>query len=206
VEQINLYYISLVIDNSQDSDIRRKNIDFEIKTMDNLLRHIDTVKINSFNIICKNELALRYSFIFNYNFMNYIVQDEINYSDKNKSNFFDLLAHGIVTRPISQWIAITQILDDLDIEAEICLEKGGGIQSRLDLLTKNNSLDYQRYPYLMAFSRYQMPLFYLDRENMMSIAKENNWLSILQQTWSCWYPKNGEVCGSCFACVRRPNF
>lgn len=206
VDKINLYYISLVIDNTENSNVRRKNVDYEIKTMNQLLKTIDTTKINSFNIICKNDDALHYSFIFNFNFINYIVKDSINYSQQNKSFFFDLLVNYIVSRPISQWLAITQLLDDLDITAEICLEKGGGIWSRLVDLKDNEHLDFKRYPYLKAFSRYEMPLFDLDRDNMILIAKKNNWVDILQQTWSCWYPKDGSACGSCFTCQRRPNF
>jgi hypothetical protein len=204
ITQINLYYISLVIDNLESSDIRRKSTQFEIDTMNLILQSIDISKIKNFNIIGQNNQLLHYSFQFNFPFMNYIQMDSIKYSDKNKVLFFDLFVDNIVHRPISQWGGITQVLDDLDIDAEICLEKGGGIWSKIKNLVVDGKIDFDRYPPLRAFIRYEIPLVDLDRDEMVEISKDRNWIDILRLTWSCWYPKNGQECGKCFTCQRRP--
>jgi hypothetical protein len=204
VLEINLYYISIVIDNIESSEIRRKSNIYEIQTMYQILSNINIEKVKSFTIFGKNEDLLHYSFIFNFPFMNYINRDSIEYSDKNKVFYFDLFVNGLVLRPINQWGGITQILDDLDIEAEICLEKGGGIWSKINKYVVNGEIQYDLFKPLKAFSNYQIPLFDIDREEMVSISSNKNWDDILKITWSCWYPKNNLPCGRCFTCKRRP--
>jgi len=203
VIEINLFYISLVIDNVEYSDVRRKSIPNEINTMLQILRKIDTNKIKKFNIIGKNEDLIRYSFMFNFNFMNFIQKQHINYSDKNKIYFFDLLSLDIISRPINQWGAITQILDDLNIEAEICIEKDGGIWSKIKNYVIDGRIQFDLLPALSAFSKYQIPLFDVSREEMLKNSNDN-WIRILEITWSCWYPKDNKPCGRCFTCKRRP--
>lgn len=204
VSEIYLYFISLVIDNVESSDVRRMSIPQELETMQLILSNIDKSKIKQFTIIGKSEDLLYYTFQFSYQFMNYISKDKIEYSDINKVYFFDLYVNGLVLRPITQWGAITQILDELDISAEICLEKGGGIWSRINKFVIDGQIQFDKMRSLSAFLRYQIPLFNIDRESMLDISKEKKWNSILELTWSCWYPKSGEQCGSCFTCVRRP--
>ena len=203
VHCINLFYISLVIDNLETSDIRRKSTDYEIETMYQILKNIDIKKIQQFTIIGKNEDLLKYSFLFDFKFMNYITKDKISYSEKNKALFFDLLTDGIVSRPINQWLGITQILDDLDIEAEICLEKDGGIWSKIKNYVIDGKIQFDLLPQLNAFSRYQIPLFDISRELMIELSNDS-WLEVLKMTWSCWYPKEGQPCQRCFTCKRRP--
>jgi hypothetical protein len=204
VSEIYLYFISLVIDNVETSDVRRMSISYELETMKLILDSIDKSKIKQFTIIGKPEDLLYYTFQFPYQFMNYIGKDKIEYSDINKVYFFDLYVSGIVLRPITQWGAITEILDELDISAEICLEKGGGIWSRISKFVIDGKIQFGKMRSLSAFLRYQIPLFDVDREFMLDISKEMEWNSILELTWSCWYPKNNEQCGKCFTCVRRP--
>lgn len=204
VSEIYLYFISLVIDNLESSDVRRKSVSQELETMQLILNRIDKSKIKQFTIIGKSEDLLYYTFQFPYAFMNYISKENIEYSDINKVYFFDLYVNGLVLRPITQWGAITQILDDLDIVAEICLEKGGGIWSRIKKFVNNGQINFDNMRALLAFSKYEIPLFDVSRDDMIDISKENGWISILELTWSCWYPKNGEQCGKCFTCIRRP--
>lgn len=204
VSSINLYYIALNIDDVENSNVGRRSITNEIETMIRILNNIDTSKIKKFTIIGKSEDLLYYSFQFTFPFMNFISKDKIEYSDKNKSYFFDLLVEGLVLRPITQWGAITQLLDDLNIEAEICLEKEGGIWSRINRYVIDGQIQFSRMSALNAFKRYQIPLFNINRQQMIQISDEKNWKSILQMTWSCWYPKDGLQCGKCFTCVRRP--
>lgn len=203
VECINLFYISLVIDNLETSDVRRKSTEHEIETMYFILKNIDNQKINRFTIIGKNENLLKYSFLFDFNFMNYITKENIKYSEKNKAYFFDLLIYDIVSRPVNQWLGITQILDDLDIDAEICLEKDGGIWSKIKNYVIDGEIQFDLLPSLNAFSRYQTPLFDISREQMIELSSDS-WLEVLKITWSCWYPKEGQPCQRCFTCKRRP--
>jgi hypothetical protein len=204
VSDIHLYYISLDIDNVDGSDIGRRSIQNEISTMNSILNVIDKTKIKQFTIIGSSENLLYYSFQFQYSFMNYINRDKIEYSDINKVYFFDLFTIGIVLRPITQWGAITQILDDFDIKAEICLEKEGGIWSRIKKFVKDGQIQFEKVRGLKAFLRYEIPLFDVSRDTMIQISKKNKWDSVLEITWSCWYPINGTQCGKCFTCKRRP--
>lgn len=203
VTEINLFYISLIIDNVENSDIRRKSIVNEIDSMITILKNIDISKIKNFTIIGKNEDLIRYSFMFDFSFMNFIQRDKIEYSDKNKVYLFDLLALDIISRPINQWGAITQILDDLNIEAEICIEKDGGIWGKIKNYVIDGRIQFNLLPPLSAFSNYQIPLFDVNREEMLKNSNDN-WIKILEMTWSCWYPKDNKPCGRCFTCKRRP--
>ena len=38
---------------------------------------------------------------------------------------------------------------------------------------------------------------------MLQEAKTQDFDSILNNTWSCWYPKNGKHCGKCIMCKER---
>ena len=204
VTEIYLYYIALVIDNIESSDIRRMSISYEIETMELILKSIDKSKIKKFTIISDQEDLLYFTFQFPYQFMNYIGIDKIEYSDINKVYFFDLYVSGLVLRPITQWGAITQVLDDLDINAEICLEKYGGIWSRINKFVIDGKIQFHKIRSLSAFKRYEMPLFDVSRDSMIDTSIKKGWLPILELTWSCWYPKNGNQCGKCFTCKRRP--
>lgn len=204
INEINLYYLSLVIDNVKTSKTRRASSKQEISTMNEILKIINTDKIKSFNIIGEKEDLLSYTFTFQFPFMNYILRDNIEYSDINKTYYFDLLVNDIVSRPINQWGAITQILDDLDIEAEICLEKNSVIWNNIKRYVIDNQIKFELFPPLKAFRRYQMPLFDIDRDEMMITSTENNWLDVLKISWSCWYPNGDKPCGKCFTCVKRP--
>lgn len=205
VSKIHIWYLALKIDNKSTSQVARMNRDHEITTMHKILSQIDRSKIVKFNIIGESEKLLYYHLIFGYQFMNFISKEQIHFSDRTKALFFDLWANNIVSRPISQWTAITQILDDFDIEAEICLERGGGIWSRIKDWVVDGEIQFHQCPGLEALRRYQIPLFDLDKEDMLKIANQSQ-IEILRQTWSCWYPQDDSPCQLCFACLARPKF
>lgn len=206
ISEINVYYISLWIDNIKKSNVGRRSVDIELKTMLTILQNIDTSKIKKFTIIGKSENLLMCNLMFNFDFMNYISKEEITLSDKTKINYFDLFLNGLMNRPVSQYTYITEILDQLDIEADICLEYNpGNPQSFWSLLSKSivgNKIGKTTLE-LEAFSKYNLPIIELTKEDMFDIAKNNEWLEILKLTWSCWYPDGLEPCGRCFACKRR---
>ena len=146
-----------------------------------------------------------YSFILPFRFVNFIGRENIEYSDKVKVNQFDLWSIGIIPRPVNQYGAISQILDEINIEAEVGIEKEGGVWSNTFYLFEsidiNNKIKFKPFKGISAFERYQLPLYNISREEMLEKSKK--WIPILTNTWSCWYPENDQECQSCFACLRR---
>jgi hypothetical protein len=207
ISEINIYYITLFIDNIKYSLVGRRSVDIELKTMLNILLMLNTSKIKKFNIIGKSEDLLTCSFMFNFDFMNYICKEEVTYSDKIKIYYFDLFANDFVNRPISQYTYISEILEELNIEADICLEYNpDNPRSFYNLVSKvivNNKISHENNPELKAFSRYNLPIISLTKEDMLEISINNGWCGVLEITWSCWYPYDNRPCNNCFACKRR---
>jgi 7-cyano-7-deazaguanine synthase in queuosine biosynthesis len=52
-----------------------------------------------------------------------------------------------------------------------------------------------------VFKYFHFPVIYLLKTEMLSIAKENNWLNIMNLTWFCHKPKNNLPCGKCNPCM-----
>jgi hypothetical protein len=206
ITEINIYYIALSIDNIKNSTVCRRSIEIELKTMQNILSVIETRKIKSFTIIGKSETLLHCNFMFNFSFMKYISKEEILLSDRTKVNYFDLFANGYMNRPVSQYTYISQILDDLDIEADICLEYNPDNPISFWSLLSNSIVGNKiipNKPELDSFSKYNLPIINLTKEDMLEISITNDWVDIVELSWSCWYPDEGEACGRCFACKRR---
>lgn len=212
VNQIEIFYISLFIDNTSDGsndpiDVYlypgRRSIEYELESMSIILSLIDTKKISKFTIIGKSEYLLFCNLIFNYSFMNYVSKETIEYSDETRINLLQLYDNELVLRPTCQWGAITEVLNFFDIEAEICIEKGGGFWTRLNHIIVDGKLNFDAYPGLKLFSRYQLPILEISKEEMLKISQEKKWTQMINLTWSCWYPENGEPCMKCFACKER---
>jgi len=51
-----------------------------------------------------------------------------------------------------------------------------------------------------VFNYFEFPLFETNKIEMYEIAKENNWLEIMELTWFCHTPKKGIPCGKCNPC------
>ena len=52
----------------------------------------------------------------------------------------------------------------------------------------------------------KFPLFKKTKKMLCKISKKYNFENILQQSWSCWFPKNdGTTCGKCPMCIERFN-
>lgn len=57
---------------------------------------------------------------------------------------------------------------------------------------------------LQLFANWKFPIIHLSKQDMWTIAIQKGFVSILQLTWSCWYPtKEGEPCGCCTMCKER---
>ena len=211
IEEINLFYIGTLIDNIKRIDVlfldaRRHSYDTELMTMSRILSIIDKRKIKKFTIWSTSDRLLLCTMAFPYDFMCYVQREDIEYSDKVKVNQFDLWLNGFILRPVTQYGAISQILDELDITAEIGIEKGGGLwtnTSEFFLENRQNKIVFKPFPGSGAFDRYEMPLYNIDRHEMINISKENDWIEILYMTWSCWYPDQNKPCGKCDMCKNR---
>ena len=70
-------------------------------------------------------------------------------------------------------------------------------------IDRQNKIVFKPFPGSGAFDRYEMPLYNIDRHEMINISKENDWIEILYMTWSCWYPDQNKPCGKCDMCKNR---
>lgn len=112
-------------------------------------------------------------------------------------------------RSISQYERITQYSYRHPYPIEVGLEKCG---TGLDKISQNYrkgtgygcQIDYQKAPRnYYIFQHIRFPICHLTKEDMIQKSTQNNTLSILELTWSCWFPKNGKPCGQCDMCQHR---
>lgn len=202
ISEISLFYIGLNIDNWDSKNFKRNSIETEIITMSKILTVLDNrQKIKQFTIFSTLQNINYWKLFFtDFDFMNWCELDEVVWSEQLEIDYVNLFNWGIVPRLKSQWGSITQLLNELDIQAEICLEKGGRIHYHLSNLPSN----CDKKVIDRVFSRYQMPLFEITRQDMILEATNKDWKDILKESWSCWFPKDSLPCGKCFTCQRRP--
>ncbi len=208
VSLINLFFLALNIDNIEETSLKRRSVKNEIESINKVLKIIDTTKINKLNIFGPHKNLIEYKFILDdFKFLNFIIRDEINYSDDLKNAYSKLFDMDIVPREKSQYGAITQIMNELDITAEVCIEKDGGLYNQISQFVEINgdlSKKIEGSELGEVFKRYNMPLFWIDKKNMLEESSLKKWTHILSETWTCWYPVKDKQCGLCFACQRRP--
>lgn len=77
------------------------------------------------------------------------------------------------------------IVNDITTDAE------GNYKLDTDNLSNKN---------LLLFKNFNFPLIYLTKIDMQDIAREMNFLDILNKTWFCHKPVNGQPCGLCTPC------
>ena len=208
VKSIDLYFLALNIDNIEDTSLKRRSIKNEVIAINKILKSVDTTKIKTLNIYGPHRNLIEYKFILDdFKFINFIIKDEIIYNNDLINAYSKLYDLEIVPREKSQYGAITQLINELNIEAEVCVEKDGGIFQQISkhVDIRGRILKDCKVPEIQyVFGNYQMPLFWIEKKNMLEEASIRNWTSILAETWSCWYPVDNKQCGKCFACQRRP--
>lgn len=208
VKSINLFYLALNIDNIENSSVKRQSIKNEIKSISKILALIDTSKLEKFSIYGNQKDLIEYALILSeYKFINFIIRDEIKYSNDIINAYATLYDIGVFHREKTQYGSITQLINELDIKAEVCIEKDGGIYQFLqEVVDKKGKLlpDTTNSEIYYIFGKYEMPLFWIDKRQMIEESSKKNWIIILNETWSCWYPAENKECGYCFACERRP--
>lgn len=61
------------------------------------------------------------------------------------------------------------------------------------------------------YQHFRFPILHLTKQNMFEAAREKGWLSILKNTWFCYYPlyfpyRRLNPCGTCITCKRQLNY
>lgn len=52
----------------------------------------------------------------------------------------------------------------------------------------------------LIFKHYLFPVLTIDKMDMYTTAKQNDWMEIMKLTWFCHRPKKGKPCGKCNPC------
>src|SRR5690606_2439399 len=55
-------------------------------------------------------------------------------------------------------------------------------------------------PDLELFRRFRFPLLPMTKLDMERVARENDFLDLMEMTWFCHTPVNGKPCGGCLPC------
>ncbi len=124
----------------------------------------------------------------------------------------DLAARGLMIRSKRQHGTLAEVTLDLAHPVEICLVKDETFQRSLPAgafigqrgecrLTRKVK---RRVPSLRIFSRFRFPLIYQNKKELFDHAKKQDFADLLEQTWSCWFPKENRPCGRCEMCRHRP--
>lgn len=182
--------------------ITRKNIDFEIKSM-NLIRKKLTEKYNLSNDIFYDTI-----------YVSSVKRDE-NIKNASRNIYFmkfgifsPILNHmnGYYSRPYNQYEKLAQYTKNFDYPIDLCIEKTdsgfckltenitiGQLDNRM-IIPNNNFQIYQKF---------RLPIMHLSKNDMKDIAIKDGYLDILKLSWSCWYPINDKMCGKCDMCLHR---
>lgn len=189
-------YLSGIIDNTPSNSVRRKNNKEELMSIKNIL-----------NILKKNDPEKSKLL------KPLIIIPNFNLSTKTKDSLQILYNKKMVRRPICQYGYLSQISLNLNKPIEIAIEK----EPRSSIMYKSihrfvtdsgknrriHKKYINKYKELDIYRNFRFTTLHLSKQNMLQIAKLNNFDKYLYLTWSCWYPKNGKPCGRCIMCKER---
>lgn len=66
---------------------------------------------------------------------------------------------------------------------------------------KDDGMNDKKYKFLTEILRFRVPLANTTKEQMLENAIIHDYDSFLHETWSCWYPQEGNLpCGECSLC------
>lgn len=208
VEKINLFYTSLCIDNHESSSVRRMNNKNEVLSINKILKLIDTSKINQIVLVGQHPDLVEFSVMLKeHTFLKTIIIDDFQYEHDIINSCALLYDLGIFEREKNQYASISQLLKKLSITAEVCINKDDDICLALtDMVDENNQLvtEFMKTEIGCIFGSFELPLFHINRLEMIEVSTKKNWINILENTWSCWYPLDNKNCGNCHACQTRP--
>ena len=180
------------LDNLPNKSYKRKSHAQELKAMNQIRK----ILINKYPYI-KN----RFNNIINIPYIK--IKKNILRSMEN------LWREGRNHRSLSQYGGLAQVSLDLNKDIEIAVEKSR--HSTMRNMVKKYVVKYPDGNYRIKnpdknaniFRNMVFPTFYLSKQDMLNIAKNNGYDDILKYTWSCWFPKKGKPCNNCPMCYQR---
>lgn len=113
------------------------------------------------------------------------------------------------TRGISQYERLAQYSYKHPRPIELGLEKCG---TGMDKMTQNyrigndinNKVDLKKAPKeYIILKNLSFPISNLTKEDMVKISKDKGFYFVLEMSWTCWFPKNDNLCGKCDMCRHR---
>ena len=136
--------------------------------------------------------------------------DKVNINDDIKKSMMNLYNSKKNHRPMSQYGGLAQITFDMNKKIEIAVENDSHSTMR-KMVLKDLIKDGDYYiiknepsdPNLKIFKNFHYPTINITKEEMLNIAKKNNYDNILNITWSCWFPIDGKACGNLPMCNSR---
>tara|TARA_E500000178_G_scaffold296798_1_gene303184 strand:+ start:3024 stop:3791 length:768 start_codon:yes stop_codon:yes gene_type:complete len=185
-----IYISDMFIDNEKNKKTRRKNHVYEKKSQDKIIDKIKDKFPNTKKLIEPT-----------------IIVKSIDYDKETKEAMATMKKNKYVRRPKCQYGAMAQYCKNENKKVELCAEIGGHFEKKLGkYVTKegdNYVFDVDKNKDLKVFENFYLPLIKMTKHDMLQEAKTQDFDSILNNTWSCWYPKNGKHCGKCIMCKER---
>jgi len=111
------------------------------------------------------------------------------------------------SRPINQYTAMAQVTKNLNQSIELAIENSPQSIMRslvIEYLNPETLMLRAQVPRLLEpFQQLVFPLINTSKSEMWASAQSHQFAAILEQTWSCWFPVNGNACGDCPMCRGR---
>lgn len=182
------------LDNATNQKTKRRNVKQELYAM----KKIRDMLIKKFPYIDTQKLL-----------MPLIIIKDSRYDDEIKKNMVLLNKKKYVRRSQCQYGGMAQVCKNIEQKVEVCAEVGGFFQKKLKhkIYCDNNNCYLHNFSdsdrCLSVFNKFLLPVINYTKENMYKESIEYNFNSILDQTWSCWYPRNNKPCNRCDMCKHR---
>ena len=126
--------------------------------------------------------------------------------DENIKNGFDKIKSAQYVSP--QYLRFARYCKQNNLsELEVGIEKNSRSHHMLkEYITENNGevkVDKNKSPesYYNVFKYFSFPLLKYDKLDMEAIARQKDWIEIMDMAWFCRRPKNGRPCGFCGPCT-----
>jgi hypothetical protein len=148
--------------------------------------------------------------------------NKVEYDEETKKDMMSLYLNKYSFRPVRQYGGLAQVCKDYNFNSELGVLKGDDLCHKLTHkhIGNNKFIPYlekvSNYgsndcklnlgncePYFKVYEKFRFPFLHLNKKEIYLKAVKENWNKYLEYTWSCWYPKNGEPCGSCDMCRGR---
>ena len=185
-----IYISDKYIDNEENKKTRRKNHVYEKKSQDKIIKKIKERFPHTKELIEPT-----------------IIVKSIDYDSEIEQAMIKMRNNKYVRRSKCQYGAMAQYCKNSNKKIELCAEIGGHFEKKLGryIIKKegNYILDINKNKDLEIFQNFYFPIIKMTKHDMLQEAKMRDFDSILNNTWSCWYPKNGKHCGKCIMCRER---